>query len=1033
MHLAIKIQFFKRISILFLFLAYFQLGSSIEIFGQGQDVTYSVENFFIHEGLPVIRIYDTTQDHEGQIWVCTETGLFSFNGAEFELELDFGEQNYYPKKILFDNNQNIWLINYKHKHSHFPTKEYFELKIYSSDLKKVDSKTYVGEIIGDINSICQNQDGVLFFQADGNVYLFDQELKIISLDVPTNCYFYNDKKFSVLSDSTDVLIFDSNTNKLVHRINDEKIFFVDKYKEDLLFQFETGEYVLYNNKNHELTKISEKYESSPYFNYCIGENDIIWSISRNWLQGFNLRTKKNETLEEDYFKSGSYLTSIFIDQEQNIWIGSNQGLYKLSSSSNKLFDKSLPLGKSTRALLELEENKLFISTYNGDFIYDVKSKNVEELSSTDTKFAAIKKGDFYYTCSEEVLRKVRLSDNKVITERSLESELNQIFNPPVLLLSPEGDLLMKQSHSLRLIDENLNFKILYQDDSCQFRNFQIIEEEYYLSTTNGLKVLNLTFEVVDEYFSDIIVTYVHKDKIKPNIFWLTTPSFLIKLDTNTEGTIVYDSDSGFLNSIFTSIQEDDNGSLWLPSYAGLNKINKKTEEIKVYMVGDGVTNNEFNNYSTTNLSSGEFVFGGISGLTFVDSKIFDLDNIYVPEIKISECIKINQTDRVDNTQKVNEENKIIIEESDILINIKLAHYSYKNLSSKIFRYRVLKPSENDTIVPWVNLKSNVLQLGKFPYGTYSLEFEAISRSGDKLSDTNKIKLEYVTPFMRTSLFKACSLLFIGGIVYLIIQVRSHSLIQQKIALEKEVDIRTIQIQRQKEELEKMNNTKDKLFSILAHDLKSPLITLKNISGKINYLIQKNQPDRILELGKTIEDKVSNLSIFLDNLLNWSLQQRGHITYNPINLQLHEITVEILNIYEDHIEEKNLKVANEIPAQAHCFADKNSIHAVLRNLISNSIKYSPNGEVITLKFETGKSYHIYSVNDNGKGIEQKVVDSLYRNGNIQSEKGTNDESGTGLGLLISKELIELNKGHIKFLSNSNKGTNVEIHLPVGKIV
>lgn len=1028
MQLAHNRQVLKRLMIVSLASIYFILVGSNEIYAQSQTVTYSVENFFINDGLPVIRIYDTAQDHDGQIWVCTESGLFSFNGSEFELRLDFGKLNYYPNQIIFDNNSNIWLIKYKQYYSYAPLKELMELKIYSSDLSLIDTKDYVGEIANDINLITQNEKGILFFHADSTVFSFDQTLKKISIEVPSKAYFFSDDKYAVLSDSTDILILDSNTNKLKHRIRNEKIYYVNRYKQDLIFQFESGKYVKYTDKDKELSIISTALDTSPFFHKIIDKNDIIWAIGANWLHRFNLKTEKIESFDEDYFKSSSYLTSIFKDKEENIWIGSNQGLYKFSSSVNKQFSNSLPLGKSTRAIFEVKENEIYVSTYAGDLIYNLKSKKIKELSSSDIKTSIQKKGDYYYTASNKALRKIKVSDHKIIAEINLKQELDYIYNPSVLVLTQKENLVIKQSHTLRSIDEGLNLEIIYKDDSCEFKNLQVVDDQYYLSTTNGLKVMNHSFEVVKEYLRGTTIQYVHKDRIQKNILWLTTPSFLFKLDTETNQTKTYDTNSGFINSIFTTIHEDDYGNLWLPSFAGLNKFNKKSEEVKVYLVGEGITNNEFNNYSNTKLSNGEYVFGGIAGLTFVKPKSVDSEDIFSPDIRITECIKINSSGQIDDTKKVNKENKLSIEESDALTNIKFAHYSYKNLNSKIFRYRILNSSEKDTIVPWVNLKSNVLQLGKFPYGNYDLEFQAISKSGVSMSDINRLELEYVTPFMSTTLFKVFSILFLASFIYFIIHIRSQSLIQQKIALEKEVDIRTIQIQKQKEELEKINNTKDKLFSILAHDLKSPLITLKNISGKINYLIKKDQPDRIIDIGKTIEDKVSNLSIFLDNLLNWSLQQRGHITYNPIQIQLNEITEEILNIYEDHIDEKNLKVINEIPSEAKCFADRNSIHAVIRNLISNSIKYSPSGEVITLNFQFGKSYHIYSINDNGPGIEQKIIDSLYNNENIISKKGTKGESGTGLGLLISKDLVELNKGHIKFISNYNKGTKVEIHLP-----
>lgn len=1029
MLLAKKLHFFNRIYIRFLFITYFLLVSYNDIHGQARPLSYSVENFFINEGLPVIRIYDITQDREGQIWLCTETGLFSFNGIEFEMKLDFGELNYFPNNILFDNNDKVWLINYKHSYSRNANNQVLGLQIYSKEFENVDPKTYVGEPIINATNLDQNENGILFFQDRLDTFAFDTTLTRLPKQKPAQNYIYIDDQIKIQRDSVQTKILNTKSDLVIGTFENQSDYYLQRINDKLFFQHYNGELTIYDYKNEQIESISNTFDNSIFFKHMVDQNGVVWSISVNVLRKIDLANKTEEYFKEDYFKVSSFLTSIFIDREENIWIGSNQGLYKLSYTKNKQFDGSIPLGKSTRAILELNPEELFISTYDGNLIYNLTSKKIDTILYDGTRFTAYKKGAYYYTCTDLKISKTRLSDHKIIKEVTFELEADYPDNPPVILSNLKGKLILKQSHSIRSFDEALNLKVLYKNDNCSFQNLKIIDGKYFLSTNKGLKILNDDFEEETTYLPKYDIKDVHQDLNNSSILWLTTSSYLIQFDLKTKKKQIYDSEFGFINSIFTTIKEDDFGNLWLPSFAGLNKFNKKTEEIKVYLVGDGISNNEFNNYSTTTLSNRGFVFGGITGLTFVNSNISEIENSTNPKVTVSECIKINSDTEIDITQKVNKEKKIVLEETDVLTNIKFSHFSYSKLSSKVFRYRILKTSENDTIVPWVNLRSNALQLGKIPYGDYELEVQAISRSGDILSDINRIHLEYDTPFMRTNLFKGLAVFFLASFIYFIIHIRSQSLIQQKLALEKEVNLRTIQIQNQKEELEKINNTKDKLFSILAHDLKSPLITLKNISGKINYLIEKNQPERISEIGKTIEDKVSNLSIFLDNLLNWSLQHRGHLTYNPINVNLHELTQDILKIYEDQIVEKNLKLVNKIPLNADCFADKNSIHAVVRNLISNSIKYSPIGKEITLNCELGKSHQIYSIHDNGKGIDQKVINSLYNDENIESEKGTKGEVGTGLGLLISKELVELNKGHIKFLSNSNQGTKVEVHLPI----
>lgn len=992
-----------------------------------QNVSYSTENFFINEGLPVIRIYDIVQDQKGLLWVCTETGLFSFNGNEFELKLDFGEINYYPSNIFFDSNKNIWLVKYKNPNSSITLKSLVDLKIYSEEFEPLELENYASDIVLSSNKVVQNKEGTIFYESFGKAYSFDTIQYELHLPVYVQYFLFKDENYTVVNDSTDIVILNSKTDKIEHRIKNRAASYVEEYKNGIIMHLSKGEFLTYNKKDKEVF-LSGPSEGTHFFNHAIDYDESIWTIQRNGLRIFDINSRSEDLSASQYTASGAYLTKIYKDKEENIWVGSNQGLYKLTLTKSEQFESSILLGKSIRAIIELQNNDLFISSYDGNFIYNLENETISKHSFNNTVFSGFVEGDFYYTCTDNSIFKISMSDHKVVSEKSLTND-NKFSNSPIVLVKVSNNQkLAMLDNSILSFDENLNTTEVFSDNTFNFYNLQLIRDKLYLSTNKGVRVFNLSFELLNTYLPENRINYVHQDLTNSDILWIATSSFLVKLDTKGGEQKIYDSGDGFINSIFTSIKEDEFGLLWLPSFAGLNLFHKKTEENKVFWTENGIPNTEFNNYSSTILSDGRYVFGGVLGLTIVNPYLLKDERIKVPDIEIYECIKINSDANIDVTEQIKSHNKITIDEQDVLTKIKIAHFSYTTLKSKVFQYRIIDPIEKDTIVPWVQLKSNELQLGRIPYGIYELQFQAMSRSGDKLSEINSIELEYVTPFLKTNLFKVIAFLFAAGLIYLIIFVRSQSLIQQQNILKEEVELRTVQIKEQKEELERINNTKDKLFSILAHDLKSPLITLKNISGKINFLIQRNQQERILEIGKTIEDKVSNLSVFLDNLLNWSLQQRGHLSYNPKKLELSVLTKDILLMYDDQIKEKNLQVKNNIEVGSICFADNNSIHAVIRNLISNSIKYSPQGEEITLDFKSNEIHNIYSISDNGIGIDKEILKSIYRDENIQSLKGTKGESGTGLGLVISKELIELNQGYLKFISSENSGTTVEVYLP-----
>ncbi len=1020
-----KPRLFRKKMVLIILSVFFLMNTTSDIFSQ--NVSYSTENFFINDGLPVIRIYDIIQDQKGLIWICTDTGLFSFNGNEFELKLDFGEINYYPSNIFFDSNKNIWLVKYKYPNSSITLKSLVDLKIYSEEFKPLELEYYASDIVLNSNKVVQNKEGTIFYESFGKAYSFDTIQHELHLPVYVQYFLFKDENYTVVNDSTDVVILNSKTDKIEHRIKNRAASYVEEYKNGIIMHLSKGEFLTYNKKDKEVF-LSGPSEGTHFFNHAIDYDESLWTIQRNGLRIFDINSRSEDLSASQYTASGAYLTKIYKDKEENIWVGSNQGLYKLTHTRNEQFESSVSFGKSTRAIIELKNKDLFISSYDGNFIYNLENKKIKNLPYQNTMFSGFVDGDFFYTSTDNTLFKFSVSTNKVIKKRSIQNDNKPKNSLSVMVKTNDNQKFIMLKNNIMSFDNNLNTTEVLSDNNSTFYNLQLIRDKLYLSTNKGVKVFNSSFDLLHSYLPENRINYVHQDLTNSDILWIATSSYLVKLDTKRGEQKIYDSGAGFINSIFTSIKEDEFGHLWLPSFAGLNLFHKKTGENKVFWTENGIPNTEFNNYSSTILSDGRYVFGGVLGLTIVNPYLLKDERIKVPELEIYECIKINSETNVDVTDQIKSQSKITIEEEDVLTKIKIAHFSYTTLKSKIFQYRIIDPINKDTIVPWVKLKSNELQLGRIPYGNYELQYQAMSRSGDKLSRINSIELEYITPFLKTNLFKVIAFLLASGLIYLIIFVRSQTLIQQQNILKEEVELRTVQIQNQKEELERINNTKDKLFSILAHDLKSPLITLKNISGKINFLIQKNQHQRILEIGKTIEDKVSNLSVFLDNLLNWSLQQRGHLSYNPKELELSVLTEDILLMYDDQIKEKNLQVNNKIDKGSICFADNNSIHAVIRNLISNSIKYSPQGEVITLDFKSNEIHNIYSISDNGLGIDQEILKSIYRDENIQSLKGTMGESGTGLGLVISKELIELNQGYLKFISSENSGTTVEVYLP-----
>lgn len=232
-----------------------------------------------------------------------------------------------------------------------------------------------------------------------------------------------------------------------------------------------------------------------------------------------------------------------------------------------------------------------------------------------------------------------------------------------------------------------------------------------------------------------------------------------------------------------------------------------------------------------------------------------------------------------------------------------------------------------------------------------------------------------------------------------------------------------------EELKELNATKDKFFSIIAHDLKNPFITIMGFSDILladyNELSDEERKYYIEEMKKSA-DLSHNL---LQNLLQWSRAQTGRIDYNPEKINLMSVVKDNFNLLEKTAANKNIKFIHKISENIFINADEAMINTVLRNLLTNAIKFSYNNSQITLASENyNEKEIIVKVVDSGVGMSKKRVDSLFKLDTTNTTPGTANEAGTGLGLILCKEFIEKHGGRIWVESEEGKGTTFNFTLP-----
>ncbi|MEI6143440.1 MAG: PAS domain-containing sensor histidine kinase, partial [Mariniphaga sp.] len=230
-------------------------------------------------------------------------------------------------------------------------------------------------------------------------------------------------------------------------------------------------------------------------------------------------------------------------------------------------------------------------------------------------------------------------------------------------------------------------------------------------------------------------------------------------------------------------------------------------------------------------------------------------------------------------------------------------------------------------------------------------------------------------------------------------------------------------------LDELNATKDKFFSIIAHDLKNPFNAIIGFSNLLIDQVKDKDYEGIDEYATIIKDSSLRAMSLLNNLLIWSRSQTGRMEFNPEYIELVRLIGEVTELLNDSAQQKTIEITSRLPHNALVLADKEMISTVLRNLISNAIKFTHPGGRITVSAHLQKEGWVVEVGDNGMGIKKEFIHKLFRIDETHSTKGTNDELGTGLGLLLCKEFISKHKGKIWVESEYSKGSKFSFLIPV----
>ncbi len=413
-------------------------------------------------------------------------------------------------------------------------------------------------------------------------------------------------------------------------------------------------------------------------------------------------------------------------------------------------------------------------------------------------------------------------------------------------------------------------------------------------------------------------------------------------------------------------------------------------------------------------------------LNYHNQSVAILDTItYPPDLRISDTIKKGEI--LANLGKPGQATTLlndILSETDELDLLDLKVDVYEAL------YKIYE-DQQDIEKAFANLKHYTEYQDKMvaeERKAHIEELEIIHNIKNQQQETELLKKEKLIAESKLKTQKAIitAFVFIFILIATIAIINIISIINKR-KINKKLQKQNKTIQRQKEELEKTIASKDRLYAIIGHDLYNAHSNISSFINVLNRSMEKIDRQFLKKLTKELDQINSNSLNLLDTLMEWGRIQTKKTNYSPVNFNLKAMVYNNLLLFKKNIEEKTLQIDNFVGNRTEVYADKNMVATVLRNVLSNAIKFTPIEGTIEINDAQDDQYIYINVIDNGVGMSKNLQEKLFKIEETISTRGTSGEKGHGLGLIICKELVDLHKGDIIVKSAPGKGTTVTIKL------
>lgn len=1013
-------------------------------------------------------VTDIQEDKFGNLWVATNNGLNRFDPVSEKFSRFFYKQNnlknpdgYVFSPVYIDEDDNIWFGTSQGLYKLSPSAD--NNKEYNSKNYKIDS-TQIYSYKNVTNVIYEDSDGILWIGTMDGLYSFDRNNETFTP------YVYDPENPNSISANTIISLFEDKKNNLW-------IGTAHAWESGSFIADRSGLLNKYNKKINQFTHYTRN-EDPYYISYVSSvaedQDGTLWFGAMENHGLYRYVNKSNQFIRYGHFQnnpysmSSNFVTDLFIDKSGIIWIATHQGgvsKYDPNKEKFKHFehlpgvDNTLHFDK-VKSIIEDSFGKVWIGTWGNKI-----------------GFYSLKTGLFDKYERYQYYGGIPIKDTKNLSSpfirAIIEDNSENIWIGTVIGLNKYNRTTKTYKKYFEKYGDPNNSKFI---SSSQV--ICLLQDKFgylWIGTHNGLNRMDVEAETFKHYFNNIndsttlstnFIHYIHedndgdlwigsfgggvnlydrnKDQFKRYLhnpsdknslsddrvtviaddntgnIWIGTMMGLNKFDKQLQKFTLYTTSDGLCNNYVVGILGDEQGFLWISTKNGLSKFNPKNNTFRNYDESDGLQSSEFNKLAFHKGKSGRFYFGGNNGFNmFYPDSV--KDNSFIPPVFITSIKKSNNPIKLKKSIFETKEIHLRYSENDISFSFVALNYTNSHKNQYAYQLHGYDDSWN-----YCGTKRFANYTNLAP-GDYTFRVKGSNNDGVWNEVGASIRIIITPPWWKTNLAYFIYVLLIGFIIYLVWHFQ-----MRRLRIRHQLEMEHLETEKYQE----IDRLKSQFFANISHEFRTPLtLILSPIEQLINHNFKGNIEDSYL----TIRSNAKKLLRLINQLLSLSKLEVGQLKLQVSEKDIIPIINRIIKLFSSTAESKSIDFVFTSPKSLIMYFDEEKVETILNNLLNNAFKFTPENGIIEVAVRScraaeeleSKDTNLVeiAISNTGPHIPEDQLDKIFDR--FYQVESNNNTQGTGIGLSLTKDLIELHHGKISVKSKQGKKTTFTILIPTSK--